>query len=340
MNDPHASRPVSGAPAAAAAAEGGTPASAQVSTPAPPEAASAGVPARAAVVGAGTIGLSWARLFAAAGTAVTVFDPRDDLAEVLAALTADAGLPEGALTRASTAAEAVDGVEFVQESGPEEPHAKAALFAQLAEAAPEDALLLSSSSAIPASRFAADLPEAAAARVLVGHPFNPPHIMPLVEVVPGERTAAEAVERAVQMYRSYGRAPIVLKQEVRGFVGNRLQNAVLREAVHLVQSGVVDAADLDTAVKNSLGLRWAAVGPLEGLHLGGGAQGLRGLMEHIGPSFAAIDLHEPDMSAEGMEPVFAQTEAAYGMPPRAEIAAERDRFQEGVLRLRGEPQEG
>ncbi|WP_281170670.1 3-hydroxyacyl-CoA dehydrogenase NAD-binding domain-containing protein [Brevibacterium album] len=238
--------------------------------------------------------------------------------------------------RADSPEEAASGADFVQESGPEVPAAKRELFARLAEAAPAHALLLSSSSAIPATRIAEELPAETAARVLIGHPFNPPHIMPLVEVVPGERTSAAATEVAPALYRAYGRAPIRLRREVRGFVGNRLQNAVLREAVHLVQSGVVEVADLDTAVRNSLGLRWAAVGPLEGMHLGGGTGGLRAFMEHIGPSFAAIDVHEPDMSEAGTEPVITQAEEAYGLPPEARIAEERDRVQEAILRLRAE----
>jgi ketoreductase RED1 len=144
------------------------------------------------------------------------------------------------------------------------------------------------------------------------------------------------VQRALEVYRAYGRTPVALAKETRGFVGNRLQNAVLREAVHLVQSGVVDAAGLDAVVTGSLGLRWAAVGPLEGMHLGGGEAGLRGFMEHIGPSFAQIDLHEPDLTEAGLRPVFDQVEEAYGLTPHPRIARERDRVQEAIIRLRGE----
>lgn len=294
------------------------------------------VPAAAAVIGAGTIGLSWARLFASCGSTVTVFDPREDLDDALAATARDAGLPQGALRRAESIEAAVAEADFVQESGPERPEAKSELFAQVAQAAPAKALLISSSSAITATQIAGSLPGEVAERVLIGHPFNPPHLMPLVEVVPGERTSQDAVVRVLDLYRAYGREPIVLKREVRGFVGNRLQNAVLREAVYLVQSGVVDAADLDTAVKNSLGLRWAAVGPLEGMHLGGGDDGLGGFMKHIGPSFAAIDRHEPDMSESGLAPVVAQTDQAYGLPPAPETAARRDRIQQEILRVRNE----
>src|SRR5699024_7787804 len=177
---------------------------------------------------------------------------REDLDEALAAATSEAGLPAGAISRADSAEAAVAEADFVQESGPEDSQAKAELFAAVAEAAPAAALLISSSSAITATQIASSLPGEAAERVLIGHPFNPPHLMPLVEVVPGERASQDAAARALTLYRAYGREPILLKREVRGFVGNRLQNAVLREAAYLVQAGVVDAADLDTAVKNSL----------------------------------------------------------------------------------------
>lgn len=293
-------------------------------------------PSRVAVIGAGTIGLSWLRLFASHGSHVVVFDPRPDLAEAVNATVASAGVSPDAVDLAASAAAAADGAELVQENGPERPEQKAALFAELAETAAPEALLLSSSSAILPTRIAADLPDEAAARTLIGHPFNPPHIMPLVEVVPGERTAQDSVERALRIYRAYGREPVALARETRGFVGNRLQNAILREAAHLVQTGVVDVEGLDAVVTGSLGLRWAAVGPLEGMHLGGGEQGLRGFMEHIGPSFAAIDLHEPDMSREGMAGVVEQAENAYGLPPRAESARERDRLQEEILRMRSQ----
>ncbi|WP_101653362.1 3-hydroxyacyl-CoA dehydrogenase NAD-binding domain-containing protein [Brevibacterium ihuae] len=289
-----------------------------------------------AVVGAGTIGLSWARRFAAHGAPVRIFDPRPDLVEVCAALVAEVPEAEALLTVARSLDEAVDGVRLVQESGPEDPGVKVQMFADLAQYAPVDALLVSSSSAITASTIAARMTDEDAARVFIGHPFNPPHVMPLVEVVPGERTAPESVERAVGIYRRCGQEPVVLRAEAAGFVGNRLQNAVLQEAVALVQRGVVSPADVDAVVRNSLGLRWAAVGPFEGMHMGGGARGFRGFMEHIGPSFAAIDPADPDMSDERMEPVIAQVEEAYGEQAAPEAIRRRDAVQDGVLRLRGE----
>lgn len=288
-----------------------------------------------AVIGAGTIGQSWARLFASHGLTVRLSDPRPDLADVAAAVRTAAGVDEDRILVATSVADAVAGADHVQENGPERPDVKQQLFAEIAAAAPDHAVLATSSSAITAGIIAEHLDDATAARIIVGHPFNPPHLMPLVEVVPGPRTSETTATRALEFYRSLDRHPVRLHRESAGFVGNRLQNAVLREAVYLVEEGIVDAADLDDAVKNSLGLRWAAVGPLEGMHLGGGEGGLRGFMEHIGPSFASIPPATPDMSTAGMEPVFEQVEQAYGQPPRPEIAEERDRIQRGVLGVQG-----
>ncbi|MEO9247099.1 3-hydroxyacyl-CoA dehydrogenase NAD-binding domain-containing protein [Citricoccus nitrophenolicus] len=290
-----------------------------------------------AVIGAGTIGLSWARQFASHGHPVRIFDPRPDLATVVAAFAAEHPDLASHITRAESVADAVRGAGAIQESTPEKLEIKRRLLTDLAAAEPGHALILSSSSTLPASRMAEGLPDQVAARLLIGHPFNPPHLMPLVEVVPGDRTSPESTERALAFYRSVGREPVLLHREVAGFVGNRLQNAVLREAVHLVQTGVVSAADLDSLVTNSLGLRWAAVGPFEGMHLGGGPAGFRGFMEHIGPSFAAIDLHEPDLSAEGMDPVHRQVEEAYGSRGSAESAERRDRIQADILERRNVP---
>ncbi|MFJ8817486.1 3-hydroxyacyl-CoA dehydrogenase NAD-binding domain-containing protein [Amycolatopsis thermoflava] len=275
-----------------------------------------------AVIGAGTIGLSWAALFAAHGHEVRVSDPRPDLAEALGGLDVQI---------AGSVGEAVRDVDVVQENGPERLDFKRELFARLVAEAPAHALLLSSSSAIPSSEFTADID---GSRVLIGHPFNPPHIMPLVEVVPNPRTNEEAVREAVEFYRSLGRVPVVERKEVPGFVGNRLQNALQREAIHLVQEGVVDPAGLDEVVVNSLGLRWAAVGPFLGAHLGGGPGGYRHLATHIGASMQRITPGRPDPAAT--ERVIAAVEKAYGDKAYTELAADRDRKQLAILAARGQ----
>ncbi|WP_210603188.1 3-hydroxyacyl-CoA dehydrogenase NAD-binding domain-containing protein [Brevibacterium oceani] len=299
-----------------------------------------------AVIGAGTIGRSFAFLFARSGYTVRVFDPRDDLAEVVSSLQAEvtsaassqneSAAQIGSIEAADSAASAVAGVSFVQESGPEDPDAKPELFAQIAEAAPADAVFATSSSTIPASFIAEHLDAAAAARVIVGHPFNPPHLMPLVEVVPAPATSRAAIDAAVAFYRSCGREPVVLKQEIRGFVGNRLQNALMKEAIALVQNGVISAPDLDTVMKNSLGLRWSAVGQFEGMHFGGGRAGIRGFMDHIGPAFAAIEDLPVDVDPSAMGEVFDQVEQAYGPTPTPQAAEVRDRIQRAVLEARGQ----
>jgi ketoreductase RED1 len=298
----------------------------------------------AAVIGAGTIGLSWTALFAAHGLTVRVSDPRPDLAEAVdEALTQSAphlaarGLEvtglAGRVHLAADVTEAVRDADVVQENGPERVEFKQDLFATLAREAPGHALLLSSSSAIPSTEFTKDLADDAAARVLIGHPFNPPHLVPLVEVVPGERTGEDTVRAAVDFYTSVGRTPVVERKEIPGFVGNRLQNALSREAVYLVEQGVVTPEELDTVMTNSLGLRWATVGPFLGSHLGGGPGGYRHLAEHIGPSMKRMwtSLGTPSQNDEQQERLIAAVEKAYGSATYPELTETRDRRQLAVL---------
>jgi len=268
-----------------------------------------------AVVGAGVIGLSWARLFVEHGLTVLVTDPRPDLAEVV---------PDGVRV-AGSVAEAVRDADFVQENGPENLEFKKNLFAELVRVAPEHALLLSSSSAIPSTAFAEGID---GSRILIGHPFNPPHVIPLVEVVPGAQTSEESVQRAVEFYRTLGRAPVVERKEIPGFVGNRLQAALSREAAYLVEQGVVTPADLDAVVTNSLGLRWATVGPFLGAHLGGGPGGYRHLAEHIGKSMQGLELGSPSGNPEKL---IKAVEDAYGSSTYSALAETRDRRQLAVL---------
>ncbi|MEU6344580.1 3-hydroxyacyl-CoA dehydrogenase NAD-binding domain-containing protein [Streptomyces sp. NPDC046977] len=294
----------------------------------------------AAVIGAGTIGLSWTALFAAHGLTVHVSDPRPDLREAtdealseFAPHLAAQGLEtDGLADRVHLAAditEAVRDADIVQENGPERLEFKKDLFARLIRETPGHALLLSSSSAIPATAFTTELDDAG--RILVGHPFNPPHLVPLVEVVPGERTTEEAVRTAVAFYTSVGRAPVVERREIPGFVGNRLQSALSREAVYLVQQGVVSPEDLDTVVTHSLGLRWATVGPFLGSHLGGGPGGYRHMSEHIGQSMQQLDLGQPSQDPQDRERVIEAVEKAYAGTPYTELAEARDRKQLAVL---------
>jgi ketoreductase RED1 len=296
----------------------------------------------AAVIGAGTIGLSWTALFAGHGMDVWVSDPRPDLAEAVKTALAEFGPHlakqgfdvEGLEDRvhlAGDVAEAVRHADIVQENGPEDVEFKKDLFATLVREAPSHALLLSSSSAIPSTAFTGGLEDAS--RVLIGHPFNPPHIMPLVEVVPGERTSEESVTQAVEFYRFVGRVPVVERKEMPGFVGNRLQNALNREAIYLVEQGVVTPEDVDAVITNSLGLRWATVGPFLGSHLGGGPGGYRHMAEHIGKGMKQMwaGLGQPKGDADETEMLIQAVEKAYGSSTYSELSETRDRKQLAIL---------
>lgn len=256
-----------------------------------------------AVLGAGSIGSSWAALFALRGLSVRIWDPRatsQQLLERILAVASQVGAVsddiQSRLYFAGTASEAVDGAAFVQESGPEELGAKAALYADVAQTLGSDAILASSTSTIMPSVLQEQCPFAD--RMLVGHPFNPPHIIPIVEIVAGHRTSPHVVERASQFYRSLGQRPITLGAERPGHLANRLQAALWREALHAVESGLATITDIDVVMSQSVGPRWALMGPFLTFHLGGGEGGLAHFLDHIGPSFEALwrDLKSPDMT--------------------------------------------
>jgi ketoreductase RED1 len=252
------------------------------------------------VIGGGLIGASWVALFLAHGHRVCVHDVAPDVAarvrgELLRIqpFMAQLGLPidpdSPALCFDADLARAVRKVDVVQECGPERLAFKQALWAQVEGHCPADALLLSSSSGITASMQARRMKSPQ--RMLVGHPFNPPHLIPLVEVVPGRRTSQEAVVRARAFYLGLGKQVVVLKKEIPGFVANRIQAAVIRESVSLVRQGVVSVEDLDVAVQSSLGLRWATGGPFLSAHLGGGPGGIQAFWRQFAGGLQLLWLH-------------------------------------------------
>jgi 3-hydroxyacyl-CoA dehydrogenase len=231
-----------------------------------------------AVVGVGLIGRAWATIFARAGWQVRLTDP--DVSALSAAsglireellglqrhgLAGDVEAAAANLVVAATLAEAVDGAALVQENGPERLDDKRAIFAELDRLAPADAILASSTSAIVASQFTEAL--RGRARCLVGHPVNPPHLVPLVEICGAPWTAPETIARARDIYRQIGQVPVIINREIDGFVLNRLQGALLAEAFRLVGEGYISAEDLDHTVKDGLGLRWSFMGPLETIEL-------------------------------------------------------------------------
>jgi 3-hydroxyacyl-CoA dehydrogenase len=231
-----------------------------------------------AIVGVGLIGRAWAAIFARAGWRVHLTDPHQPTLQAAPGLIRDelhalarhglADDPDGAALLVSVAkdlADAVKDAEFVQENGPENVDQKLKIFAELDRLTPSDALLVSSTSAIVASRFTENLP--GRARCLVGHPVNPPHLVPLVELCGAPWTSPEAIERARDIYRGIGQVPVTVNKEINGFVLNRLQGALLAEAFRLVGEGFISAEDLDHTVKDGLGLRWSFLGPFETIEL-------------------------------------------------------------------------
>ena len=299
----------------------------------------------AAVVGAGTIGLSWAALFAAHDIDVRVNDPRPDVEQLVADTVRQlAGVLPGdwaaRITVEPDLDAAVAGVDVVQENGPEKLEFKQQLFARIEQAAPAEALLLSSTSGLMPSDMGAAMTEPG--RVVVGHPFNPPHVVPLVEVVPGAQTPDALAQAAAEFYRSLGKVPVVLRKEIGGFVANRLQSALFRESVHLVLSGVVTPEELDQVVTESVGVRWATAGPFESYHLGGGAGGIRNLLEHLGPGMVKRwkDLGSPELTADVVEQISTSTEQRFAGQSYEQRTADRDRVQLAVLRAREQARSG
>ena len=292
-----------------------------------------------AVVGAGTIGLSWAALFASQGHDVRLHDPRPDLQGLLeqAVVELSEVLPGDWRDRIAVEPDleaAVTGADVVQENGPERLDLKQELFARIERACPAGALLLSSTSGLMPSDIGSQMTDPG--RVVVGHPFNPPHVVPLVEVVPGAQTLPETAEAAADLYRSLGKVPVVLRKEIGGFVANRLQSAVFREAVHLVLEGVVTPEELDQVVTESVGVRWATAGPFESYHLGGGPGGIRNLLEHLGPGMQLRwrSLGQPELTLELVDRVSTSTEERFADQPYEARTVARDRAQLAVLAAR------
>lgn len=279
----------------------------------------------------------WARLAHDHGWSVVITDPRPDLTEIVAAVF------DGSARVRATAdlADAVADADLVQENGPERVGMKQALFAEIGRAARDDAILATSSSSITASEIAADLDADVAARVIVGHPFNPPELMPLVEVLPGRRTASATADAAVALYRALGREPVVIGTELPGFVANRLQAAVSREARFLVQQGVVSPSDLDVILRNSLGLRWATIGLFEGNVLGGGPGGIRHLLDGVGAQTGGIEPGVPATDRDSMEALIDAVESTYGSGDEVyeALSARRDRRTRAVLAALAEDDE-
>lgn len=298
------------------------------------------------MIGAGTIGASWAAHFLARGMDVHVWDPASDSEARVRAFVADAwpalerlGLADGAdperLRVHDDLAAALDGTQFVQESAPERKPLKIELYQRFDELLPQDVVMSTSSSGLLLSELQAG--RAGRERYVLGHPFNPPHLIPLVEVLGGRDTDPAAVDWTLDFYNAHGKKAIRLHKEVPGHLVNRLQAAIWREAIDAVVSGLASVEDVDTAVAYGPGLRWAIMGPHQIFQLAGGPGGMPDFLEHFGPpmedwwaAMRSVRL-TPEVKAALIEGVAAEN----GERSVAEVARERDRLLLEVLETLG-----
>jgi 3-hydroxyacyl-CoA dehydrogenase len=302
---------------------------------------------RIAIVGTGVIGASWAAQYLARGFDVVATDPApdaeanlrkyvDDAWVVLNSIGLSAGASRDRLEFTADMTKALAKADFVQENGPERVDFKIKLYADMDAVTPLDSLIASSSSTLTMSvvQSKCQHPE----RCVIGHPFNPPHVMPLVEVVGGAKTSPAAIDKAMAFYQSIGKKAILLRKEVPGHVANRLQSALYREVLYLIEQGVLSVADADDAVSWGPGLRWGVMGPSLQFHLGGGAGGIQHFIEHLLPAMEPL---WKVLGTPGLTPEFKQRLAAGTLEEAAgrtvaQIAAAENEVIVGLLRLRAE----
>jgi carnitine 3-dehydrogenase len=300
---------------------------------------------RVAVVATGVIGASWAAQYLARGLDVVATDPApnaeanlrkyvDEAWEQLEEIGLSAGASRDRLTFTKDMGQALAQADFVQENGPERPDFKMKLFADMDEATPVDSIIASSSSGITPSVMQSDCkhPE----RIIVGHPFNPPHIIPLVEVVGGTKTSPEAVQQAMRFYSSIGKKAIHLHKELPGHVANRLQAALYKEMLYLIEQGVLSVEDTDAAVSYGPGLRWGVMGQSLQWHLGGGAGGIEHFMEHLMDPLAASmkALGNPEVTPELKQTIVDGVMREAAGRSVDELAQKENKVIIGLLRLR------
>ena len=301
---------------------------------------------RVAIIGTGVIGASWASLFLAKGLDVVATDDAPGAEAALRHFVSTAwpalqrlGLAPGAsqdrLSFTASLADAVKDADLVQENGPEKIDFKKTLYRQLDELLPANVIIASSSSGLTMSEIQSactNHPE----RCVLGHPFNPPHLVPLVEIVGGAKTSKDTIERVDEFYTSLGKRTVRVNKEVPGHVANRLQAALAREVYHLVAEGVVSAADVDTALCWGPGLRWAIMGNLMLNHLGGGPGGIEHFFQQFtGPMTAWWKvLGSPELTPEVQKKLIDSVHAEVGSRSIDELESERDEVLLGLLELR------
>lgn len=293
-------------------------------------------------VGAGTIGGGWAAYFLAQGYRVKIWDPAPDAGEkfnrlldaawpALAELDMVAGADRTAWSIHTDLAEAVAGTGFVQESAPEDLALKRGLLAQIDEVCPPNIVISSSTSGYSMTEMATEAahPE----RLVVGHPFNPPYLIPLVEVVGGQSTSAAAVDWAADFFTHIGKSVIRMDREVPGFIANRLQEAQWREALYMVEQGEATVEQIDRSITDGPGLRWPFQGPMLTFHLAGGEGGMAHMLDHFGPSLKSpwTRLNAPELSQQLRDDVVAGCDIEAGERSIADLVAHRDA---GIIALR------
>jgi len=303
---------------------------------------------RIAIVGTGVIGASWAAQYLARGFDVVATDPApnaeanlrkyvDDAWKVLTSIGLSAGASRDRLEFTPDMTEALSRADFVQENGPERPDFKIKLYADMDAVTPPDSLIASSSSSLTMSVIQSQRrhPE----RCVIGHPFNPPHVIPLVEVVGGAKTSPEAIQKAMAFYKAIGKKAILLRKEVPGHVANRLQAALYREVLYLIEQGVLSVADADDAVSWGPGLRWGVMGPSLQFHLGGGAGGIQHFIEHLLPVMSSglwKVLGSPTVTPELKQVLTDGVLQEAGKRSVAQLAEAENEVILGLLRLRAQ----
>jgi len=301
-------------------------------------------PQQAAVVGCGVIGAAWASRLLLNGVDVAISDPSPNAEQILTDVLANAvaayddlGLPtdkQGAWSIAGSIADAVAGADFIQESVPERPDVKAAVLAEIEAGAPTDAIIGSSTSGIKPSTMQEGMshPE----RLVVGHPYNPVYLLPVVEVVGGEHTPIETIRRAQGIYAGIGMKPVHVRVEIDAFVGDRLLEAVWREALWLVNDGVATTQEIDDIMTHGFGLRWAQMGLFETYRVAGGTGGFRHFIEQFGPTLEwpwTKLMDTPEFTPELVDKLVEQSDDQSGMYSIRELERTRDQNVVGFLRV-------
>lgn len=298
-----------------------------------------------AIVGTGVIGASWAAYYLSCGFDVIATDPApkaednlrkyiDEAWKILSKNGISPSASRDRLAFAPSLSKALAEADFVQENGPERPDFKIKLFAEMDDATPPDSILASSSSGLTMDviQSACKHPE----RCVIGHPFNPPHLIPLVEVVGGAKTSPQTIERTMAFYASIGKKPIRLYKALPGHVANRLQVAVYKEILYLVQQGVLSVADADIAVCYGPGPRWGVMGPSLQWHLAGGSNGIHHFVEHLmDPMFGLMkSLGTPDATPELKQAIVDGVTQLAGERSVEQLAEEENEVLTGLFDLR------